>query len=159
MCGWKRNQQPPDFSCYQPCHPTPKRRILAASQWTFSVGSQASLAFQRREDASFRSICHKNNLTYWENYHCVGKCRHSAELLNLEGGKEKSSSIMFKVSPEEKQMTQGILGQGLSYSIDAGNPERRSTLSNLWQNTFWSGFPCCLSPCSQLSKQALTFWS
>lgn len=89
MCGRKRNQQKPDFSCYQHCRPRPKWHISATSRWTFSAGSQASPAFQRREDPAFGSTSGKSNLTYQENAHCVGKCRLSPELLNLEGGKEK----------------------------------------------------------------------
>lgn len=127
-------------------HPRPKWHISATSWRTFSAGFQASLAFQRIEDPAFGSTCGKSNLTYRENAHCVGKCRLSPDLLNLEGGKEKYSLIMFKFSPEDKQMTQGILGQQLSYSIDPGNPERRGTLNSLWQNTFWSSFSWCLSP-------------
>lgn len=91
---------------------------------------------------------------------CVGKCRLSPELLNLEGGKEKYSIIMFKFSAEEKQTTQGILGQHHSYFIDPGNPERRGTLNSLWQNTFQGqAFFGVSSPFSQLPKQAPTFWS
>lgn len=108
-----------------------------------------------KEDPAFGSTCSKSNLTYQENYHCVGKCRLSAELLNLKGGKEKYGIIMFKVSPEVNQLTQGILDQRLSYSIDPRNPARRGTLNNLWQNTFWSRFPWSLPPArSFLSKRS-----
>lgn len=65
--------------------------------------------------------------------------------LILKGARKKYNIIMLKFSPEEKQMTQGVLGQQHSYSIDPGNPERRGTLNSLWQNTLWSGFSWCLS--------------
>lgn len=108
VCGWKRNQWTPDFRSHQHHPARPQWKVSATSWWTFSAVSQTSLAFQRRENSAFGSTCGKCNLTYQENTHCTGKCRFFPELLNLERGKEKYSII--KLSPEEKQMTQSILG-------------------------------------------------
>lgn len=108
VCGWKRNQWTPDFRSHQHHPARPQWKVSATSWQTFSAVSQTSLAFQRRENSAFGSTCGKCNLTYQENTHCTGKCRFFPELLNLERSKEKYSII--KLSPEEKQMTQSILG-------------------------------------------------
>lgn len=111
VCGWKRNQWTPDFSSHQHHPARPHGQVSATSWWTFSAVSQTSLAFQRRENSAFGSACGKCNLTYQKKTHCTAKCRFSPELLSLEGGKIKYSII--KLSPEEKQVTQNILGQQL----------------------------------------------
>lgn len=100
-CGW-RTRQTSHVPCYQHCHHSPKWHISAPPWWTLSAFSQASLAFQRREDPAFGSTCCKS-VTYQENSHCVGKCRLSPELLNLGGvGGRDIQDCYMKGQPRRK---------------------------------------------------------
>lgn len=79
----------------------------------------------------------------WRTRRTVIVLVNACSLLNcliLEGwGVGIYRIVIWKASPEEKQMTQGI-SRLLSYSTDPGS------LNSSGQNAFWSGFSWCLSP-------------
>jgi len=59
------------------------------------------------------------NLIYWENYHCVRKCRLSPELLNLEEARKNMIFLCLRLA-QKKNKWPRVFSASDSYSMDLG---------------------------------------